>query len=93
MFTRRSRYYSVADAVYTDPVLGQINYKTLRITPATTSVQQHTLAEGDRLDLLAFQYYNDAEQFWRICDGNLAMRPDDLTRRIGARINIPVVQS
>jgi hypothetical protein len=93
MFTSRSRYASIADAVYTTSDGRKINYKVLRITPDTTSLQQHTLAQGDRLDVLAFQYYNDAEQFWRICDGNVALRPDDLTQDIGAQIAIPVVKS
>jgi hypothetical protein len=93
MFSSRSRYASVPDAVYTDPSGRQINYELLRITPDTTALQQHTLAQGDRLDVLAFQFYGDPEQFWRICDGNLALRPDDLTDQVGSQIQIPTVQS
>jgi hypothetical protein len=92
MFSTRSRYASVADAVYKEPGGRQINYKLLRITPAASSIQAHTVAQGDRLDLLAFQYYADPEQFWRICDGNNALYPDDLTETVGTRIQIPVVQ-
>lgn len=92
MFSTRSRYYSVADATYQDASGRQINYKVLRITPATSAIQTHTVAQGDRLDLLAFQYYADPEQFWRICDGNNALYPDDLTQTAGASILIPVVQ-
>ena len=32
----------------------------------------------DRLDLVAFRYFQDPEQFWRICDANGALWPDDL---------------
>jgi hypothetical protein len=92
MFTTRSRYAAVADATYQDPSGRQSNYKVLRITPATSAIQTHTVAQGDRLDLLGFQYYSDSEQFWRICDGNNALFPDDLTETVGVRILIPVVQ-
>ena len=92
MFTTRSRYASVADATFQDASGRAVKYKVLRITPDTTSLQNHTVAQGDRLDLIAFQQYGDAEQFWRICDGNDALRPDDLTLQAGARIRIPIVQ-
>ena len=92
MFTTRSRYASIADATFQDASGRAVKYKVLRITPDTTSVQNHTVAQGDRLDLIAFQQYGDAEQFWRICDGNDALRPDDLTLQAGARIRIPIVQ-
>ena len=89
MFTTRSRYASVADAKFQDATGREVKYKLLRITPQTVSVQSHTVAQGDRLDLIAFQQFGDAEQFWRICDANDALRPDDLTEQIGARIRIP----
>jgi hypothetical protein len=92
MFTTRSRYSPVADATYHAPDGRTVKYKTLRITPETNSTQNHTVAQGDRLDLIAYQEHGDAEQFWRICDGNDALRPDDLTQEIGARIRIPIVQ-
>jgi hypothetical protein len=91
MFTSRSRYASVADAVYTDPSGRRIPYKVLRITPQAHSIQAHTVGQGDRLDVIAYQYYSDPEQFWRICDGNNALRPDDLTQNPGAQILIPLV--
>jgi hypothetical protein len=48
--------------------------------------------EGDRLDLLAFRYLGDPEQFWRICDTNLALLPDELTKRPGTRLLLPLLQ-
>jgi len=92
MFTTRSRYASIADATHNAPDGRAIKYKTLRVTPDTKSIENHTVAQGDRLDLIAFQQYGDAEQFWRICDGNNTLRPDDLTQQNGARIRIPIVQ-
>jgi hypothetical protein len=92
MFTTRSRYASIADATFRDASGRAVKYKVLRFTPDTTSLQNHTVAQGDRLDLIAFQQYGDAEQFWRICDGNEALRPDDLTQQVGTRIRIPTVK-
>jgi tail protein X len=92
MFTPRSRYAAVADATYLGADGRAVIYKTLRTTPAARSIQSHTVAQGDRLDLIAFQQYGDSEQFWRICDGNDALRPDDLTLQAGARIRLPNVQ-
>jgi hypothetical protein len=51
----------------------------------------HTVVQEDRLDLLSATFYTDPTQFWRICDANLAMRPDDLVQ-VSVRLLIPVVQ-
>lgn len=50
--------------------------------------QEHTVIQGDRLDNLAAQYLGDPEQFWRLCDANAAMRPDELTEHIGSKLRI-----
>ena len=41
---------------------------------------EHSVKEGDRLDNIAAHYLGDPEQFWRLCDANEAMQPDELTR-------------
>lgn len=51
-------------------------------------LQEHTVAEGERPDHLAHEYLNDAEQFWRICDANAVMHPNELTDTIGEKIRI-----
>lgn len=51
-------------------------------------LQEHTVTQGDRLDNLAARYLGDPEQFWRLCDANAAMRPDELTETIGRRLRI-----
>ena len=43
---------------------------------------------GDRLDLITARTLGDPEQFWRICDANDALDPDDLAepgRRLASR--------
>lgn len=51
-------------------------------------LSEHEVTQGERLDNITAQHLDDPEQFWRICDANRAMRPDDLTARIGRRLRI-----
>ena len=37
---------------------------------AATGVLEYTINEGDRLDLLALHFYNNARRWWRILDAN-----------------------
>ncbi len=50
-----------------------------------------TVAEGDRLDLIAARTLGDPEQFWRVCDANNAMNPADLMAP-GRILRVPVPQ-
>ena len=49
-----------------------------------------TVAEGDRLDLIAARTLGNAEQYWRICDANDAMDPYELTAEPGRVLDIPL---
>jgi hypothetical protein len=91
MFASNSRYVNLPDGVYTHAAGRQISYKLLRLTPDAPALRLHSAVQEDRLDLLAFTYYRDPEQFWRICDANLALRPDDVLE-VGVQIQIPMVQ-
>jgi hypothetical protein len=51
-------------------------------------LQVHVVVQGDRLDNVTARYLADPEQFWRVCDANRAMRPDDLTADLGRRLRI-----
>jgi hypothetical protein len=51
-------------------------------------LQEHVVTERDRLDNIAAKYLGDPEQFWRTCDANAAMRPDELTETPGRRLRI-----
>lgn len=89
MFAKGSRYEAVPDAVYTDPSGRETGYKRLRLIPAAPALQVHTVRHEERLDLIAFLYYTDPEQFWRICDANVSQRPEDL-EEAGRRLLIPL---
>jgi hypothetical protein len=70
MRLRGSRYENVKTFAPGDD--GRIAFSGLRardIGPAI-GVLEHTVTPGDRLDLLALQYYNDDRLWWRIRDAN-----------------------
>ena len=91
MFARGSRYETVPDAVHVDAAGREVPYKLLRpFPPLPPTVQTHLVADGDRLDLLAHRYLGDSELFWRICDANGALRPEELTREPGRVLGIPI---
>lgn len=48
----------------------------------------HTVVSGERLDIIAASELGDPLMFWRLCDANDAMRPDELTEQIGWRLRI-----
>jgi hypothetical protein len=90
MFFRGSRYETVANAELVTEQGRVIRYKRVRFIQETRGVFPYLVLEGDRLDLIAYRIYNDPEQFWRICDANLALRPEDLVAQPGNRLLIPI---
>lgn len=96
-FPANSRYRGIDTA--TIPAAGgqQIVYLRRRFIPQPdqlTLVQEHTVFQGERLDNLAAQFLGDPELFWRLCDANAAMRPEDievagLTLRISQPEGLP----
>jgi len=78
MFFKGSRYTNVPDATITAENGRVIRYKSTRFIPVTTAQSGHRVLAGERLDHIAWIYYNDAERFWRICDANQALWPPDL---------------
>lgn len=90
MFFRGSRYEGVPDAELTRADGRIIRYKRIRFIPTVSGRFAYSVVQGDRLDLIAYQFYNDPEQFWRICDANSAMQPEELVAEVGCRLNIPL---
>lgn len=91
LFTITSRYYTV-DTVQLTKADGKIIvYLRRRPVPqpeAFVTLQEHHVVEGDRLDNVTSQYLGDPEQFWRLCDANNAMEPEELTETVGSIILI-----
>ena len=90
-FPPNSRYHGIPISTMSAPHGRTIVYVSRRLVPAPERfavVQEHTVAQGDRLDNIAARYLGDPEQFWRLCDANAALRPEDLTETIGQCIRI-----
>lgn len=86
-----SRYHGTPTAIMTDADGESVAYLKRRFVPSPerfSLVQQHTVVEGDRPDNLAALYLGDPHLFWRLCDANGVMRPDELVETPGRRIAI-----
>jgi len=90
-FPPNSRYHGMATKKYTRPDGSVVVYLARRFVPPPerfSLLQEHAVAEGDRLDNLAARYLGDPELFWRLADANNAMRPEELTSELGRRLRI-----
>ena len=86
-----SRYHDVETATLEVAEGKTIVYLRRRFVPPPERfelLQEHTVTQGDRLDNVTTRYLNDPEAFWRVCDANNAMRPNELTETIGRRLRI-----
>ncbi len=95
MFEHTSRYYALEVATFTTPGGLAVRYVRRRFLPHGESLPllgEVTVTEGERLDQIAARTLGDPEQYWRICDANDAMRPQELIATIGALLRIPVPQ-
>lgn len=91
LFSPSSRYFSVATATLEERDGRQIVYLRRRFVPQPERfalLQEHVVKQGERLDNITARYLDDPEQFWRLCDANRALRPDELTETVGRRLRI-----
>jgi hypothetical protein len=90
-FSPTSRYYNIETATLETPDGRTLIYIRRRFVPPPerfSLLQEHLVVQGDRLDNITARYLGDPEQFWRVCDANRAMRPEELTETIGRRLRI-----
>jgi len=91
LFPPTSRYHGLATATRTGPDGEEIVYLTRRFVPSPedlAQLQQHTVQQGDRLDLLAAHYLGDPELFWRLCDANRVLEPQELTETVARKLRV-----
>jgi hypothetical protein len=91
LFAPNSRYIGIPTATYVTPNGTNIAYIRRRFVPQPAQLvqlQQFSVVQGDRLDVLAAKYLGDPQLFWRICDANGAMRPEDLTATVGTVLRV-----
>jgi hypothetical protein len=90
-FPITSRYYSTATTTMTTAQGKTVVYLRRRFLPSADSfatVQFYTVAQADRLDNIANKFLGDPLAFWRICDANNVMRPQELTETPGRQIRL-----
>ena len=88
MFFKGSRYANV-ETVVKDDHGRLVRYKKTRFITQPKMRRTHQVSQQDRLDLVAHAYLRDPEKFWRICDLNDALWPDDLLAVAGRTIKVP----
>lgn len=91
LFPPTSRYQNIGTAMLEASDGKTVIYLKRRFVPPAERfalLQEHVVVQGDRLDNITARYLGDPEQFWRVCDANGAMRPDELTEEIGRRLRV-----
>ena len=85
MFDPTSRYVGLETTTISVPDgdngTREIRYVRRRIIPSAedlTTLVEHTVAQGERLDQITARYIGDPTQFWRVCDANNVTKPEEL---------------
>jgi hypothetical protein len=95
-FGPTSRYAGVETATLVRADGTEVPYLRRRfIAPpeAFETVQEHRVRQGERPDTVAADVFGDPELYWRLCDANVVLRPDELTREPGRRIRVTLPES
>jgi hypothetical protein len=90
-FPPTSRYSGIETAEYVAPDGRTIVYLRRRLVPLPERLallQEHLVAAGERPDHIAATELGDPEQFWRVCDANGVLRPEELTEEVGRHLRI-----
>jgi hypothetical protein len=91
VFPPTSRYALTATGSFVRADGTPVTYLKRRFVPAPENfalLQWHRVLQGERLDNIAAQYLGDPALFWRLCDANRALRPEELTETIGRLLAI-----
>jgi hypothetical protein len=81
LFGMNSRYASIATATLTRPDGTTIVYLRRRFCPDPDRMAlllEHSVSQGERLDNITAHYLGDPELFWRVCDANNVLAPEEL---------------
>lgn len=97
MFDSASRYYGLTRSTLTvtgaDGRPREIAYVARRIIPPADPNSQvvlatHRVVQGDRIDVITAKYAGDPALFWRICDANGVLDPEEIVSPPGRVIVI-----
>ena len=78
MIFKGSRYANIATYQAADADGNTATALKTRFIPSTPAGFFHTYTSDERLDLIAYKFYRNAEKFWLIADANSEMDPEDL---------------
>lgn len=79
LFSQVSRYRKLPDVVVVDSAGRATTSKGFRLLTPAGGTFTHTVSDTDRLDHLAFKYYDQPRDWWRIMDANPGfLSPDSL---------------
>jgi len=93
-FPPGSRYHAIEVTTLVRDDGTAVPYLRRRFLPAPERfvlLHEHRVSEGERPDHVAASELGDPEAYWRLCDANGVMSPDELTDVVGAvvRITLP----
>jgi hypothetical protein len=94
-FPPNSRYHATPVGQLVAPDGLAVAYLRRRFVPPPEGfalLREHAVVQDDRIDRLAAEYLGDPELFWRLCDANGAIRPDELLEIVGRPIRITLPQ-
>jgi hypothetical protein len=92
MYPVTSRYHGIETLRFTTPDGREIVYLKRRFLPPLGKfgvLAEYNVKQNERLDHITARYLGDPEQFWRVCDANPFLHPEELTGEIGYAITIP----
>jgi hypothetical protein len=95
-FPANSRYNTTPITSLTLADGTEVTYLKRRFVPPPENfalLQEHITTEGERTDQIAAKYLGDCEQFWRLCDANGELRPEELPEPIGRTIRITLPEN
>jgi hypothetical protein len=85
MFDETSRYYEIETTTLNvagpDGETREVRYVRRRFiadAKGMTTLVEHTVTQGDRLDNITDRYLGDPTLFWQVCDANDVMQPEEL---------------
>jgi hypothetical protein len=91
-----SRYYGIEIARLVRPDGQEVVYLRRRFLPDPARlalIGEHVVAQAERPDHVAAEELGDPELFWRLCDGNPVLQPEELTEEVGRRMRITLPES
>jgi hypothetical protein len=91
LFPATSRYHGLTIQKTVRPDGREVAYVSRRFVPLQEqfeTLRERRIVQGDRIDNLAYEILGDPEQFWRLCDANNMLDPQQLTAEVGRLIRI-----